>query len=113
MIATDTRPRPATEATEEAPELSVVVAPVVDGSFLPACLAALRAQRSPPTMEVIVPVDESIPGADALRGAYPGVRLPAVSGTAELALSPDLGLAHLAIDRRRAAGLALARAPLI
>ncbi len=94
-------------------QLSVVVAPVVDGSFLPPCLEALQAQRDPPPMEVIVPVDESIRGVDSLRRAHPGVRFPHVAGTAALGMSKEIGLAHEAIDRRRAAGLSLAGAPIV
>lgn len=95
------------------PPLSVVVAPVSGGRGLPAALDALAAQRDAPPFEVVVPVDASVAGLDALRARHPQVRFVAVDGTDELAASADPGVAHLAIDRRRAAGLAAARGDLV
>ena len=65
-----------------------------------------------PSREVIVPVDESIAYA-ALAVRFPRVRFVPVSGTAEMSASHDPGIAHEAIDLRRAAGIAAARAPLV
>ncbi len=95
------------------PALSVVVAPTaVRGAFLMGALEALAVQQGAPAFEVIVPVDSSIPFA-ALAARFPNVRFLPVEGTAEQSASADPGIAHLAIDRRRAVGIAAARAPLI
>ena len=93
--------------------LSVVVSPVADGRSLPGCLDALRAQQNPPSMEVIVPVDASIRGLESLRKTYSEVDFLDIEGTAELALAGDLGLAHEAIDRRRAEALKSASSAVI
>lgn len=94
-------------------ELSVIVSPVSDGRSISGCLDALRAQQNPPTMKVIVPVDESIENVESLRQTYCEVDFLEVSDTAELACSNDLGLAHEAIDRRRAAALHSANTPIV
>lgn len=96
-----------------APTLSIVVAPTAArGAFLADALEALAAQCETPACELIVPVDESIAYA-ALAVRFPQVRFVPVSGTAELSASHDPGIAHEAIDLRRAAGIAAARAPLV
>jgi hypothetical protein len=64
-------------------------------------------------MQVIVPVDRSMKGLESLQETYSEVDFLNVDGTAELALAGDLGLAHEAIDRRRAAALKSASAPVI
>ena len=93
--------------------LSVVVAPVSRGEHLAGALERLADQEGAPPFEVLVPVDESVRGLGELRLRFPDVRFVAVEGTAELGRSSDFGLAHLAIDRRRAAALAAAVAPII
>lgn len=93
--------------------LSVVVAPTAArGALLAGALEALAAQQGAPAFEVIVPVDASIAHA-ALRTRFPRVRFLSVDGTAEQSASADPGVAHLAIDRRRAAALAAARAEIV
>lgn len=86
----------------------MVVAPTERGRFLPGCLDALAAQQQVPDFEVIVPVDDSVENLDSLRAAHPHVRFLELREGTALALDPDPGRAHLAIDRRRAAGLASA-----
>jgi len=93
--------------------LSVVVAPVSRGAFLAAALQALEAQTGAPAFEVIVPFDDSVEGIDGLRARFPEVTYLAVEGTAALGRSGDPGVAHLAIDRRRAAALAAARGDVV
>ena len=93
--------------------LSVVVAPVSRGEFLAGALERLAGQQDPPPFEVIVPVDASVEGIGELRPRFPDVRFVGVEGTAELGRSNDPGLAHLAIDRRRAVALAAAVAPIV
>ncbi len=97
----------------DAPRLSVVVAPVHSGKALSGALAALEAQTGAPEFEVIVPVDPSVGGIESLRARFPQVRFIEVEDAAALALSDDIGVRHRAIDRRRAAGLAAARAAVI
>ncbi len=96
-----------------APALSVVVAPVSRGEHLAAALERLANQEDPPDFEVIVPVDGSVAGVEALEARFPEVRFVPVKGTAELGRSEDPGRAHLAIDRRRAVALAAANAPIV
>ena len=112
-------------ASGAGPALSVVLAPVARGAFLAEALESFAAQAEAPLFEIIVPVDDSIDAVDAGRGrggaealaalgeTYPAVRFVAVEGTAEQGRSADFGIAHLAIDRRRAAAIAAARAPLV
>jgi hypothetical protein len=75
------------------------------------CLAALAGQREAPPFEVIVPVDASLPDADAWRAAHPDVRFVRLADAAAPAAGP--GAAHLLYDRRRAAGLAAARGEIV
>lgn len=95
------------------PELSVVVAPIAGGDGLPEALGALRRQTDAPATEIVVPVDASLADRRSLESADPRLRLVEVEGTAALARSGSPELVHLAIDRRRAAGLAAARAPVV
>jgi hypothetical protein len=97
----------------DVPPISVVVAPVHAGRALSGALEALDAQTGVAGVEVIVPIDASIESLDGLRARFPRVRFVDVEGTAPLARSADLGVQHQAIDRRRAAGLAAARANVI
>ena len=97
----------------DVPRISVVVAPIHSGAALGGALAALDAQVGAPAFEVIVPVDASVAGLGALKARFPRVRFIDVEGTAALAKSDHMGVKHEAIDRRRAAGLAAARAPII
>jgi hypothetical protein len=97
----------------DTPELSVVIAPVSRGEFLAAALERLREQVDAPRLEVIVPVDYSVAGVEELESRFPEARFLPVEGTAELGLSDEPGIAHLAIDRRRAVALAAATAPIV
>lgn len=99
--------------SREAPRLSVVIAPIQSGEALTGALEALEAQRDAPDFEVVVPVDSSLSGAEAVRVRFPDARFIEVQGTAALSLSSDLGLQHEAIDRRRSAGLAAADGEII
>ena len=92
------------------PTLSVVVAAVEGGAALRGCLEALARQVEAPPLEVIVACDDALTDAPALANDYPQVRwLPLDAGPA-----PRNALeAHVLYDRRRAAGLGAARAPLV
>lgn len=94
-------------------ELSVVVAPVLNGSSLEGCLNCLRSQIEVPALEVIVPVDGSVRDLEKLEGEFPEVTFLWVESIGGSDSSADIGTAHLAIDRRRAAGLAAAHGRLI
>src|SRR5690606_21049237 len=103
-----------TPAGEEPPPmLSVLVTVVEGGGALRGVLQALRQQESPPTLEVLVPVDDSVPDTDALEREFPEVlvvRLGPLQTSA--AISSPSGQ-HELYDRRRAAGLAAARGDLV
>ncbi len=98
-------------STAPALRLSVVVTVTSGGRHVDACLRALAAQRDAPPFEVLVPVDASVPGVKAWQRAHPEVEFPYLEGPA--ARAGDPGAAHLRYDRRRAAGLARARAPVV
>ncbi len=103
-----------TRATSASPELSVVIAVTSGGLHVDRCLEALAAQRQAPLLEIILPVDASIPELDTARWRerFPEVRLaPLPTGTG--AALRDAGQRHLQYDRRRAAGLAAASAPIV
>lgn len=76
-------------------------------------MKALAAQDGAPHFEIIVPVDQSVQGVFALRQAFPNVRFVKAKCDGKLIASPDIGISHLAIDRRRAAGLAEARGDIV
>ena len=107
----------AAASTAPALELSVVVTVTSGGQHLLECLRRLAEQRDPPFFEVVVPVDASIGGVDGWRDAHREVRfvdleLPAAAVASDrFARTP--GTDHLAYDRRRAAGLAAAQAPIV
>lgn len=96
-----------------APRLSVVVTWVDGGPTLERCLDALTAQDSPPPMEILVPFDSTVTGAETLAERFPAVRFLDLGR-----IDPDpnrLGHAaeHERYDRRRAAGIAAGRGELI
>ncbi len=93
--------------------LSVIVTVVEGPAALRRCLAALTSQREAPAMEVIVPCDDSEPGVAGVVAEFPGVRhLPLGTLTTSAPLSGHAGQ-HELFDRRRAAGLAVAKGELI
>jgi len=116
---------PSRTAPQPAPELSVVVTVTTGGQHVERCLEALLAQVAPiapiaepddpqadgPAVEILVPVDASVAGVAGWAARFPTVRFPEVPGEAPRAEDP--GSAHLAYDRRRATGLAAARAPIL
>lgn len=95
------------------PALTVVVAVTGGSAHLDGCLAALERQDNPPDFEIVVPIDDSLPDAPRWIETHPSVRFPRIEGAAaSTAANPD-GQRHLAYDRRRAAGIAGARAPIV
>ena len=93
--------------------LSVVVTVVDAGATLRRCLDGLAAQDSPPSMQVIVPFDESIEEVGRLAAHYPGFAFLGM-GRIEVARPIDTpGGQHELFDRRRSAGLAAAEGEIV
>jgi hypothetical protein len=82
------------------------------GAALERCLAALRAQESPPELEVLVPFDASADVAHA-RAAFPDARFLPMGQVAVAEPVPGESGRHELYDRRRSAGLAAARGELV
>lgn len=95
------------------PALSVVVTVVDAGTTLMRCLDALRAQSVAAELEVIVPWDGSVAAVGELRGRYPEFAFPALGALAPSGEPLDAFTRHVLYDRRRAAGLAVARGRLV
>ncbi|MHC5065820.1 MAG: glycosyltransferase family 2 protein [Planctomycetota bacterium] len=87
------------------PDLSVVVT-VVDG--VPAvrrCLDALSAQVDPPSMEIFVPWDRTVPEIGELAQAYPQVQFPILELNDDETQPRNAFEEHSLFDRRRSVGL--------
>jgi hypothetical protein len=56
------------------PDLSIVVAVVSDADHLYGCFTALRDQKNPPAMEIVVPHDGNDPKIPALATEFPDVK---------------------------------------
>jgi hypothetical protein len=95
------------------PALSIVVTVVDGGPALERCLLALRHQEGPDSLEVVIPWDQSLAGMDGISAHFPEFHFLPL-GTIET-MRPRFGPAgqHELFDRRRAAGLAAATAPLV
>lgn len=100
-------------AAAPAPDLSVVVTVVDGGAALHGLLGALRGQESPPAFEVILPVDDSVPGVGEAAAAFPEVRILRLGPMATEHPADSPSGQHELYDRRRAAGLAAARGDVI
>jgi hypothetical protein len=93
--------------------LSVVVTIVDGGTALKRCLEALCSQKQAPPMEVLVPYDDSVPSDDIRSDMTPRVAfVPLGTLHTDQPKASALGQ-HELIDRRRAAGLAVARGELV
>jgi hypothetical protein len=95
------------------PSLSVVVAVVSGAAALRRCLNALTPQAEAAAAEIIVPHDAWCPDVGALTGEFPAVQFVHVLDLGPAADPTVPAHAHRLYDRRRAVGLAAARAPLI
>lgn len=97
--------------------LSVVVTATRGGRRLESCLAALAAQQAAPPFEIVVAVDPSLGGVDALRVAHPEARFVEVDLPAAEAARSRFGRrargGGSACAQRRATGLWAARALLV
>lgn len=99
--------------TTSAPRLSVVLT-VVDGAeAVHECLRALAEQEGSPSLEVIVPWDDSVPGVGALRSEFGSVHFLAMGRIAtERPIGSPAGQ-HELYDRRRSAGLKAVRGDIV
>ena len=97
----------------ERPLLSVVVIVTSGISHLGRCLQALESQLNPPSMEIIVPFDSSVPEIVELYTTHKSVRFVDMGLNIHTEYKCDPGIAHLMYDRRRAAGIAAARSNII
>ena len=93
--------------------ISVVVTVVDGGSQLRSCLAALAQQQGGPELEILVPVDASVPDIPPLSREFPGVHFPAMGEVPTLHPLGSPAGQHELFDRRRAAGLAAATGEVI
>ena len=96
-----------------APRLSVVVTVVDGGATLRNCLAALAGQEEPPTLEVLVPYDDSIAWVADLKTDFPDFRFVSMGVVATERPAATPAGQHELFDRRRAAGLAVAGGELL
>ena len=93
--------------------ISIVVTVVEGGSSLRQLLLALATQQPPSAIEVIVPFDTTIADVGALAATFPHVMFLDL-GTVALTHDASSGAGqHELFDRRRAAGLRAATAPLV
>lgn len=98
--------------TTDRPELSLIVTVVDGGDTLERCLDALLGQENAPSMEVIVPYDDTIAEVGKLAAKYPTFRF---LGLGALSDRPPANAfeQHNLFDRRRAEGLLLAKGDLV
>ena len=92
-------------AGSSSPKLSVVVT-IVDGpAALRRCLAALGKQRNAPTLQVLVPFDDSVPGVATLTSEFPEVHFISMGAVSTDRPAASAAGQHELFDRRRSAGL--------
>jgi len=94
-------------------ELSVVVTVVDGGATLERCLRALAAQIDAPSLEIIVPYDDTIPEVGELAARFPGVRFLPVGKIAAAGDSRSAYWEHVRYDCRRSLGLLAAEGALL
>jgi hypothetical protein len=93
--------------------LTVVVTIVEGREAVRRVLRALTTQETPPALEILVPYDQSVAEVATLDAEFPSVRFLALGAVStELPVS-SAGGEHELFDRRRAAGLQVARGDLI
>jgi len=95
------------------PDLSVIVTIVDGGAVLTRCLEALCQQVGAPTLEIIVPYDESISEVGALAESFPTIRFLALGALVKADASRGAYAQHGLYDRRRAGGLHAANGRLV
>lgn len=98
---------------EADPLLSVVVTIVDGGEALGRLLNALAQQEDSPPLEILVPFDDTVTEATALRDAFPDATWLALGAPATAAPVTTPAGQHELYDRRRAAALGAARGNLV
>ncbi len=93
--------------------LSIVITVVSGGAALRRCLDSLVAQADPAETEIIVPYDQWARDSGALAREFPQVRFHFYDDQGAAAPASIPSRAHRLYDRRRAAGLQLARGQII
>lgn len=101
------------EATSPDPLLSVVVTIVEGIAALEPFLVALRGQRDPPPLEILVPHDATVGDIGALAARFPEVRFLDLGPVATRHPARSAAGQHELFDRRRAAALAAATGALV
>ncbi|MEQ1692878.1 MAG: hypothetical protein ABMA00_16425 [Gemmatimonas sp.] len=95
------------------PLLSVIVTIVEGGPAMTRLLAALTTQTDPPPMEILVPYDDSAREHLALQSQFPTVQFLSLGTVTTAQPVTSASGEHELFDRRRAAGLSVARGDLI
>src|SRR5262245_38387826 len=99
--------------TSTSPELSIIIT-VIEGSHaLSRCLEALARQNRPPSLEVIVPYDETISEVSSLAERFPSIFFMNLGSLADKGSAQNAFTQHVLFDLRRAAGLRAAKGDLI
>jgi hypothetical protein len=93
--------------------LSVVVTVVDGGETLVRCLTGLSRQDRAPTLEIIVPYDESVAGMAPIVARFPTFHFVAIGQVDTLRPKEGPAGQHELFDRRRSAGLARAKGELV
>lgn len=96
-----------------APELSAVVTVVEGVDALARCLEALERQEDSPTLEVLIPYDNTIAAVGRLAERFPNFRFMNLGRLASPDAAANPFTEHELFDKRRSAGLAAARGRLV
>src|SRR5687768_2787593 len=100
-------------ADRPAPELSVVVTVVEGEPALSRCLEALTRQDDAPSLEVLIPYDDTVSEVGDLKARFPQFQFISLGRIAADPAALNPFSEHELFDRRRSAGLAAARGRLI
>jgi len=100
-------------ADPSGPELSVIVTIVDGGATLVRCLGSLSTQVGAPSLEIIVPYDETISYVGALAERFPSIRFLKLGRLVDPGSSRGPFAQHDLYDRRRASGLHAANGRLV
>ena len=95
------------------PKLSVIVTVVDGGATLTRCLEALCHQVGAPTLEIIVPYDETISYVGSLAERFPTIRFLSLGRLVDAGSARGAFAQHDLYDRRRAGGLHAAKGRLV
>ena len=95
------------------PEISVVVTVVEGEPALSRCLEALARQEDAPTLEVIIPYDDTILEVAELKTRFPQFVFLSLGALIPPGTKFDPFVEHELFDRRRSEGLAIAKGDLL